>query len=296
MKIQVIINPSSGLQNVGEDIDYICDELLKHHAVTVEYTQKQHDAKNLTLKAVDDNVDLLIVSGGDGTLNEVVNGLGQLDKGPALAIYPGGTTNDFATYLKIEKNPDNFIKLINDFHIEKFDLGKMNDNYFINVCAIGKIASVANDTDVKMKAMLGKLAYILEAIYKLPQMFDEIPRLEISTKTTKYKLDCLLLIISNTSTVGGYKNLCPKAETNDGLFDVLAIKNMAFNDFADLYLKILSGTHIDDDKIHYFQTDYLEVSSSDKNLDISLDGEKLGKLPLIFETLKRKVNVLTRKE
>ncbi len=295
MKISIIINPSSGQQNT-DHMDYIYKELSKHHSVFLNYTKKFYDAKTHAIKSIEDECDLIIVSGGDGTVNQVVNGLAEMDSKIPLAIYPGGTSNDFASYLGIKKSPKDFLKMLEDFNYMDVDLGQVNDIYFMNVAAIGEIAGVASNTDKDLKAKLGRFAYYIDGISKLPDFFDDIPLLHIETKNTTYKIESFLLLITNSSLVGGFKQISPKAKINDGLFDVMVIKNANITDMAELSIRILSGNHIDDKNILYFQTDELTIRSDCKDLVINIDGENMGEMPIEFRVHNKKLRILTKKE
>lgn len=295
MKISIITNPSSGHHKTGH-MDYIYKELSKNHSVTLNYTKKDYDTINYVIKSVENTSDLIIVSGGDGTINEVVNGLASMDSKIPLAIYPSGTSNDFARYLGIKRDPKEFLKMIEDFHFMDIDIGQANDIYFVNVAAIGKIAGVASDTDKDLKARLGRFAYYLDGITKLPNFFDDIPELQLELKNTTYKLESFLFLLTNSSIVGGFRQISPYAKINDGLFEVLVIKNTNITDIAELSIRILSGNHIDDKNILYFQTDELIIRSANKDLVINIDGENMGEMPIKFKVHKEKLRILIKKE
>lgn len=296
MEITMIVNPSSGYQDSQKDIDYIYNKLSQHHTVSIHFTRKQYGAKFFTRDAIKADKDLIIVSGGDGTLNEVVAAMGKDEKAIPIAIYPAGTANDFSTYLNISRNPDEFLAMIEDFNILDVDLGRLNETYFINVAAIGELAGLAGEVEDQSKASLGKLAYYLEALSKLPDILRPGPRLQIETEDICFSVDSLLMIIANSAIVGGFKNLNPEARIDDGYFEVLIIKDSNLADIADLYFKILTGKHLGDNSLIYLKAKKLYISSENDDLMINIDGENIGNMPISFEVIEKRLKFLSRKE
>lgn len=295
MKISMIINPSSGQQNSLKDLDTIHKELSKHHIVSRFYTEKQYDAEIFASQAIDKDQDLIIVAGGDGTVNEIACAVGKAGRSVPVAIYPAGTSNDLASYLKIPKKAKDFLKLIEDFNILEMDLGKLNDQYFLNVAAIGNIADVASSADDDIKTKLGSLAYFFDAVGRLPELFNEVPKLSVTNDNISYKVEPVLVLIANSQRVGGFNNICPKARLDDGKLDVLIIKKSSLAEMAELVIKIIAGTHLTDPNILYFQTASLEIRTETEDMVLNLDGDNIAPEPsLHIECLKGQFKVLVK--
>lgn len=275
MKITMIINPSSGMQNSKRDLKIVYNELKKHHAVSLYYTEKERDAKFHAMDAIEKDKDLIIVCGGDGTVNEVARAVGELKKSIPIAVYPSGTSNDLANYLDVSKRPRKFLKMIEEFKIRDIDLGETNGNYFVNVAAMGKVADIADSTDDDKKAKIGFLAYFFEAVSKLPDILKKPSKLKITNKDKVYDIEAIVVLISNTTRVGGFNDITPKANPSDGLFDVLIIKSTDLGDLAELLLRVLTTRHLSDENVLYFQTDELSIEADKEGLLVNLDGDNI---------------------
>ena len=146
MKGLFIINPSSGKQNIDSMLreimaTLILDQICSH--VDVFYTKGKDDAKNRAAELKPGDYDFIVSVGGDGTLNEVTNGLILSESNIPMAIISAGTVNDFATYMKLPQTADGFCQMIKDFQTKKVDVGRVNNEYFINVLAAGMLTDIA---------------------------------------------------------------------------------------------------------------------------------------------------------
>ena len=160
-KAKFIINPSSGRQNFLKNIEgmigkLIMDQIVNH--VDVFYTEKQDDAKNEAMSMKKGEYDFVVAIGGDGTLNEVVNGVALGKNETPIAVISAGTVNDFANYLSLPQGIDEFCDLIRDFNIKEVDLGRIDGTYFMNVLAGGLLSDVGYKVPKELKAIFGKMA------------------------------------------------------------------------------------------------------------------------------------------
>ena len=143
MKGLFIINPSSGRQNFIDKIKEIAGMLVIDqicNTIDVFYTEKQDDALNKAAALEKGQYDFVVAVGGDGTLNEVINGVVLSQSNTPVAVISAGTVNDFATYLNLPQTPKEFCDMIADFKLKKVDVGKVNEKYFINVVAAGLLS------------------------------------------------------------------------------------------------------------------------------------------------------------
>lgn len=291
-RIKFIINPSSGRQLMDRKIDSLIKKLLNDgYVVGKYYTKGKDDAVNETMRTCKSGFDLIVVCGGDGTVNEVVKGLMLSEKKIPFTIIASGTVNDFAKYLKLPRSITGIYELIRRKKVISIDVGRIADNYFVNVAAGGLLTSVAHTAQPEMKAILGRTAYYLEGLREL--MIDRLEPMKVEIKTPEFVLeeDILLFLISNSSSIGGFKKLAPTAEIVDGLLDVVIIKKAEIGELANIFLSVFTGKHVNHPKVIYFKAESIEINS-DNNVTIDIDGEYGGKLPAKFDVIQNAVEIL----
>ena len=207
MKGLFIINPSSGKQNIDSMLreimaTLILDQICSH--VDVFYTKGKDDAKNRAAALKPGDYDFIVSVGGDGTLNEVTNGLILSESNIPMAIISAGTVNDFATYMKLPQTADGFCQMIKDFQTKKVDVGRVNNEYFINVLAAGMLTDIAYKVPKDKKAVLGKMAYYLEGVKEFPKQLSQNMTLTFNSKEYSGTEDIMLFLVANSKSVGGF--------------------------------------------------------------------------------------------
>ena len=156
-KVKVICNPSSGRQNAQRKIEQLCSMLINEGYIVGKFnTKAKNDAMYETIKACNEDWDLIIASGGDGTVNEVAKGIVKGRRKIPVAILSSGTVNDFANYMKFPRDLDEFVNMIKKGNTMDVDLGKVNDEYFVNVAASGLLTDIGYKVPAEIKAILGK--------------------------------------------------------------------------------------------------------------------------------------------
>lgn len=292
-RVKMIINPSSGRQLVERKIDYLSKLLLDDGYIVGKYfTEEKNDAKNETIKTCKEDWDLIIACGGDGTVNEVASGIALSENKLPIAILSSGTVNDFANHMNIPKNIDDFFDMIKREELVNVDLGKVNDEYFVNVAAGGLFANVGYLVNSEMKAILGRMAYYFEGVRELTS--ENLEPIKLSFKSEEYTdtTETLMFLISNSSSIGGFKKLAPNADVLDGYLDVLIIKKSNVADLANIFFNILKGDHINHPNVHYFKTKEITIKAIDQEVKIDIDGEYGGKLPATFQVVSKGMHVL----
>ena len=287
-KLLFIYNPCSGKGNLKNWLADIIDILSwAGYEVTVYPTQCAKDATRRVEQGVSE-FDLVICSGGDGTLDEVVNGIIKGDVKTSLGYIPAGTVNDFARSLNISTDiitATNNIISGEDF---KCDVGSFNEEYFTYVAAFGLFTSVPFTTEQTLKNTLGKLAYFLEGVKQI----TELPsyRLRIEGDTFTVTDEYLFGMVTNSSSVAGIKTkLLNTSEFDDGLFEVTLVKMpktlAEMNEIAKVLLTgDTTGTF---GVIQTFKTSNLKITS-DNEISWTLDGEDGG--------THKEVNILNHKQ
>lgn len=291
-KIKFIINPSSGRQNMEKKIDNLSKMLLDDgYIIGKRFTNKKYDAMFEARESCKEGFDLIIVCGGDGTVNEVVKGIVTSDNKVPLAILASGTVNDFANHLQIPRTAEEFFKMIKKENIVEVDLGKANSDYFVNVAAGGLLTKVGYQVPSDLKAVLGRMAYYLEGLRELVSQGLEPVKVKITSEEFTGEEEILLFVVSNSSSIGGFKRLAPEADVLDGLLDVVLIKNADIGELANIFLNVLTGEHIRHPKVIYYKTRAVKIEAED-DLVIDIDGEYGGQLPADFKVIPKGLKIL----
>lgn len=291
-KIKVIVNPSSGREVIQKRLDYLCNRLLDEGYIIGKYnTEKKHDAMNETIKTCKEDWDLIIACGGDGTVNEVAAGIGKSENKLPVAILAAGTVNDFATHVNLPTDMDDFVEMIKNEKVLDVDLGKVNNNFFVNVAACGILTDIGFKVQPEAKAVFGRMAYYVEGVKEIPR--NGIKPIKVKFESEEYEAEeeIMLFIVSNSASIGGFKKLAPDASVSDGYLDVLIIKKSEVPDLAHIFVNIFKGEHINHPNVSYFKTKSLKVST-EEDLSIDIDGEYGGELPAEFEVRPKGLKIL----
>lgn len=229
MKCLFIINPSSGTKTIQKKLDKIIGQLILKQIVQhveVFYTEKKDDAYHRCLAIQDNDYDFIVSVGGDGTINEIIRGFVEKHLQTPLAILPGGTVNDFANHLQLPSTTHKFIQMIKNMKTMSVDIGKVNEQYFANVIAGGMFSDISFQVSKSEKEKFGPLAYYVTGLRQLPTQLSTTLHLKITTEKESFEEDARLFMVTNTSQVGGLKNITPYASVQDGELDLLLIKNV----------------------------------------------------------------------
>src|SRR5699024_719918 len=259
----MIINPSSGRQNMENRIDQLSKLLLDDGYILGKFfTKKKHDAYYETIKSSEEDWDIIIACGGDGTVNEVASGIANDKNKIPLAILSAGTVNDFANYMNIPNKIPDFFNMIKNEKVIDIDMGRVNNRYFVNVAAGGLLTNVGYQVPVEAKAILGRMAYYFVGLREL--IVEGIEPINVSFESEEYtSVDkVLLFLISNSSSIGGFKKLAPDADVLDNQLDVLIIKDSDVAELANIFFNILKGDHISHPNVVYFKTKEITIKSN----------------------------------
>lgn len=218
-----VLNPRAGKGLIKNKLLEIVDIFVKAgYEVIVRPTQQAQDAYEQVIKYIE-QVDLIVCSGGDGTLDEVVTGLMESSLDMPIGYIPAGSTNDFANSLFIPKNMIKAARAIVEGELYRCDVGRLNDSTFAYIAAFGLFTDVAYETDQDLKNILGHVAYMLEGMKRL---FD-VKSYFISVEKENGEIlegDFIYGMITNSRSVGGFKNLTGKnVDMDDGYFEVTLI-------------------------------------------------------------------------
>ena len=226
-KLLFFVNPKAGqLELRYHLIDMIDVFTAGGYDVTVHTTQSPRDLTDLIARE-GNRYDLVVCAGGDGTLNEAVSGLMQLEDRPALGYIPGGTCNDVASTLGIPKEPVAAAKAILSGHPQAIDIGSFGpDRWFTYVAGFGAFTDVAYETPQQEKRVLGRLAYLLKGAQTLGGIRPIPMRMTVNGRTIEDEV--LLGLVCSTTSVGGFKasSVMKGVSLDDGLSEVIVAKNI----------------------------------------------------------------------
>lgn len=291
-RARLIYNPSAGKEAVRNSLPDVLDLLEREGGFEVSCTMTHgiNEATEAAKQACLEGFDYIFAAGGDGTINEVINGLAAMDHRPTLGILPAGTTNDLARALHLPRDMRQACEIINKRHTMPLDVGHISDDcYFINIAGCGRLTEITYEVPSKLKTHLGQLAYYVKGLEKLPGL--KSIHLEIDSPNFTYEGDVMLCLIANSNSVGGFEKLAPHASLADGMFDVIVVMPCSLPELVKLATMAMRGEHTQSEKVIYFQTDKISVRTSE-HVDLNLDGEYGGPLPRDFRCLKHHLQVL----
>ncbi|MBC5713105.1 YegS/Rv2252/BmrU family lipid kinase [Roseburia sp. BX1005] len=273
-KLLFIFNPYSGKAQIKNKLLEIVDIMVKAgYEVTIYPTQARADALNLVQKRAK-KYDLVVCSGGDGTLDEAVSGMMLSEKKVPLGYIPAGSTNDFANSLKIPKDMVKAAKAAVSGKKFACDVGKFNDSFFIYVAAFGIFTAVSYKTSQEWKNILGHAAYILEGAKSLHEITSYHMRVEYEDQVIEDEF--IYGMITNSNSVGGFKNMTGKnVLLDDGKFEVTLIRKPKNLVELNEILASLSNMIDDTDAIYSFKSDCITFYAEEK-VPWTLDGEYGG--------------------
>lgn len=291
-KALLVVNPSSGNEAGKKYAGAIEKKLQKKYAeVIVKYTEKAGDATVFARQAARDHFEAVFVMGGDGTVNEGVNGLAEEEFRPKFSFIPLGTVNDLGRSLGISMNPDVAVAQLDYLIEKKLDVGKINDRYFIDVVAIGTIPEAVQAVEPEQKTKLGAFAYILEGLKAVRD--NKSYRFSLEIDGEHIEQESMAVLVALTNSVGGMETLIPEASHDDGKLHLVVLKGGQIADKLGLIPKIFSGKALDDEHVIYraFEKGYFAVEG-EIDLITNVDGDPGDSLPLDISVLPQHLTVL----
>ncbi|HYC51087.1 MAG TPA: YegS/Rv2252/BmrU family lipid kinase [Gemmatimonadaceae bacterium] len=238
------------------------------HHTDVRVTFGPGDAEYMARTAAAGGADVVVAVGGDGTLNEVANGLDGFDT--PLGVIPLGTANDFARQAGIPADADHAMDVILLRKPARIDTASLNGRRFLNVSTGGIGAEATAETPPEMKASLGQLAYAITGLRKLA---DFAPNHGVF-RSGGFILECdfLMFAVGSGLSSGGGTLVTPHASTTDGLLDLCIVEQMPRRDFARTVLRLRRGEHVGDEGVHYVRMHELSIES-ERPISVNVDGE-----------------------
>jgi diacylglycerol kinase (ATP) len=291
-KARVICNPTSG--GGAYDPDEIRDELDGMEVEWIE-TEGPEDAIGA---AEEWREGLLIVAGGDGTINDVVNGIGRagFPEGVTLGILPAGTGNDLAATLCIPEDPELAEDVIRQNRERRLDVARVRsegigERFFINVATGGLGAEISDANDEELKQRWGKLSY-LRASLEVARNFD-VRELTIYLDGEGHQVKAVNIAVGNCRYTGGGWPATPMANPEDGLLDVVVIETLGIGALLELAPAVLEeSNYLDSDGVLFVRAKEIRIETQPPGLEFTADGEVIGNEPAQFSVLPRALRVI----
>lgn len=290
-KMLFVVNPRSGRGQIKNRLLEILNLFsASGYEVEVYVTQKALDARETVISRGADK-DMIVCSGGDGTLNEVISGMAALSRAPVLGYIPAGSTNDFASSLRISKNMINAARTVVEGEIYQVDIGRFcEEQYFTYVAGFGAFTEVSYLTPQDKKNLLGHQAYMLEGMKSLTSIRSSF--MTIETENQVIEGEFVFGVVTNTISIGGFKGLTgPEVALDDGLFEVLLVRTPKNpQDFSELISSLILKEESNDQLLR-FKAHSLYMTSPEP-VDWVLDGEFGGSHETVrIENLCQKLSI-----
>jgi diacylglycerol kinase (ATP) len=296
-KTCIVVNPNAG--SAGE-VEHLEETLGRRPGTALRLTEKEGDAREMAAEAVRGGAELVVAAGGDGTLNEVVNGLVGAEEGSGrarLGLLPLGTGNDFARSINVPADFDAALALLETGRVQAVDVacatlaGK--SRYFINASA-GGFSGVVSEKAGEAKDRWGPLAYLRAALGTLPELQGFKTRL-ILDGTERLELETYNIVISNGRFVAAGIPVAPQARLDDGLLDVMIAPATTIPMLAILVPQVLLGRHAESELLLFRKVARIEIES-EPPMSFNVDGELIGDEPASFTVLPRALEVIVGPE
>ena len=293
-KMLFVFNPRSGKEQIKGHLMEILDIFTRAgYEIRVHVTQKQSDAVEVVHR-YGNRVDLVVCSGGDGTLNETVSGMMKLKKLPLLGYIPAGSTNDFASSLEIPKRMPQAASDIIEGKPFAVDIGTFcHDRYFMYIAAFGAFTEVSYLTSQDRKNLLGHQAYMIEGVKSLAGLKPY--RMKVEWEDQVLEEDFAFGMVTNTISVGGFKGLVNQSVAlNDGLFEVLLIRMPRTPVDLSNIISYMFLREEPNEYVHKFKTSSIRLTS-EQEVDWVLDGEYGGsRTEVTIGNIRENIQILLR--
>lgn len=287
-----IYNPMSGDHSLPNKLDHIVEKFQERNSIVQFY--RLHGEKDKKLEGIikKKEFDRVIISGGDGTINSIVNLLLKDNIDVPVGVIPSGTCNDFAKCLSLPNSLNENLDIILSGRTIDVDVGLINENrYFLSTFAGGLFVNVSFSTHNELKKNFGPFAYYLKALNEVTNIKSF--KLRIETENEVLEEDSLLFLILNGKHAAGFSNVIKEADISDGLMDIVLIKSCNHIDLASLFFKVLSNDSLNDKHVIKLTAKTCVVKSNG-DVGVSIDGEKAPGLPASVRFLNKALKVFVR--
>lgn len=297
MRAWLIANPAAGPRDVRHELQAVLSYLEEEGWQTsLHWTGRPGEASALARQAAEEAIDAVFAVGGDGTINEIVNGLAGSPV--TLGVLPGGTGNVWARELGLPTRSLRHMQPLVDSAralmpaaTRRIDLGQANDRYFLQWAGLGLDAEVNRILEPRTRAQrrLGAVPYVAIGVATALRMVG--PRVRIWVDGERIYRQAILIVICNSQLYGGVARIAPDAHLDDGLLDVHIFAGTGFGAALRAALGVLSGLHVRDPLHSFYRARAIRVETN-KPLAVAVDGEPYGLTPVTCRVVPRALSVL----
>jgi YegS/Rv2252/BmrU family lipid kinase len=284
MRTMLVFNPYAGHAETLERELLAATTVWRESGwlVDLEPTGEAGDGRRLAQQAAAQGYDLVVAAGGDGTINEVINGLAG--SATALAPLPLGTMNVWARELRLPLHPRLAAEALLTWQARPIDLGRAGGRYFLLMAGIGFDAAITAGVGVQEKRRFGALAYVLRGIEHTVNLRSARARLVIDGRPRRRRV--LMVVVGNSQLYGGLVKITHHASIDDGLLDICVIKGDNGLSAVRRLLAIISRRQSRDPEIEYYRARTLQITARPP-LPVQVDGDPIGVTPMTFEVVPR---------
>jgi len=293
VKPYIIFNPTAGSVT---NVDALLSQLQRLEPAKLRVTRTIGDAETFARDAIEKKCKYIVTAGGDGTLNEVVNGIAKCTKDVCMGIVPLGTGNDFARSLGLPTSLEDSIDILRAKQTVPIDLVRVRSDrtrYFVNISAGGFSGQVDEKLTPEIKRSWGPLSYVRCAAAALPKLHGYETRI-IFDDEERLSIDLYNLIIGNGRFVAGGLPIAPEADPSDGLLDIILIPRRSAPQLALLAAEIVLGKHLSGNAVIFRRAKKIAVRSR-PGMWFNVDGELVGNAPAVFQVVPAALNFVVSK-
>jgi diacylglycerol kinase (ATP) len=284
-----IVNPAAGAGRAIRAVPELQKALASRDAEVV-LTQRPGQASDLARKAAQDGHTPVVGVGGDGTLQEVVNGLMRDSTAATMAVVPMGTGNDFARCVGLPTDLQEAVKLVYDGTPRTMDLGRCGQRVFLNAGGVGFDARVAM-TAARMPRALrrGALPYVLAVLREVVPNASSMLTIYLDDHVIEQR--ALMVAVANGRFYGGGMMICPEAVRTDGLLEVCVVGDLTRREVLGLLPKLFSGGHVGHPRVRFYQSREVRVEGPGGTF-VQTDGEIQGDVPVEFTAVPAAIRIM----
>lgn len=281
-KIRLIYNKSAGQNKGAEIISEVIGKLSENgFEVTAFRASRENSCEDFIAETPNDTYGI-VVAGGDGTINKVVNFMMKYNIKVPLGIIPAGTSNDLAFHMGLYGDVEKAVNKIIEGNIEGVDIGKVNDIYFVNILAAGMFSGTSQKTDKRLKNILGHASYFITAA---KEPFEQRPfKVRIETEDGVLEETVVVIMVFNGSSVGRIDLFSDNSSIQDGLLDIVILRKGKMSETLKILSEFDDGKFVENDNVVYIKEKKFKITLAEGSCtSTDVDGDKGPEFPLDIE-------------
>ncbi|WP_018659833.1 diacylglycerol/lipid kinase family protein [Allofustis seminis] len=293
-EVWVIVNPSSGADKATEYVGLLFNSYLKDAPkVTILQTRQAFDATEFAKQAAQAGAEYLFIMGGDGTINEGIQGLLAIEKSqrPILGIIPLGTTNNLARMLNYPLNIKTLIENFDQSKPIEMDVASVNDKYFVSTLSGGTVPESVQNADEDLKSTLGPLAYLIEGMRALSD--EKVQKFYLNMDGQDERVELGMFVVGNSNMIFGIPNFFPEARIDDGKLHFMGLKETTSLEKISLVPNLLMNDTMESEHIvsASFEEATIEVEGTHEHA-VTIDGDVGPHYPIHVAIHPKEIKVL----